>query len=65
MEKQHYLMGVIHTGTIGNKRVLTTWTTTAAQARKEKRNLSHIGADKILIMRDGRIGYKIVGYFGK
>jgi len=59
----HYLQGIVHTGSLNGKPVLSTWTTTNAQAREEKQNFLFIGAKRALVLRDGKIGFKIVGYF--
>lgn len=61
--KTHYLEGVIHSGTLDGKKVLTTWTNSKVNAEKQIEHMKHMGAYHTRIFKDGRIGFRIVGYW--
>lgn len=61
--KTHYLQGVIHTDTLDGRKVLTTWTTTKTHANAEAEKFRSQDAVLARVMRDGRSGFRIVGYW--
>lgn len=62
-KKPHYLEGCTHTGSLDGKKVLTTWTTKKSDANRKADEFRSSGADLTRIFKDGRAGYRIVGYW--
>lgn len=61
--KTHYLEGVTHVGQLDGRQVLTTWLTKKGDASKKVLEFKAQGADFTRIFTDGRLGYRVVGYW--
>ena len=62
-KKKHYLEGVVHEGKVDGRKTLTTWTTQKSEAERKAQEFRSQGADLARIFTDGRVGYRIVGWF--
>lgn len=62
-KKKHYLEGVVHEGKVDGRKTLTTWTSDKLVADLKVREFKSEGADMAKVFVDGRIGYRIVGWF--
>jgi hypothetical protein len=61
--KTHYLVGVVHTGSLDGRKVLTTWTTTKDEAYEKADEFRAQGAGLARVFADGRVGFRIVGFW--
>lgn len=61
--KTHYLEGVKHEALLGDRTVVTTWTTKRGDANRIAEKFRSDGADLARVFSDGRAGWRVVGYF--
>lgn len=61
--KTHHLEGIVHTGSVDGRKILTTWTTQKSEAEKKAKEFQAQGADLTRVFTDGRVGFRIVGWF--
>lgn len=62
-KKRHHLEGIFHFGKLDGKKVITTWTTKRSDANRQAEKFRAEGADFSRVFTDGRIGFRIVGYW--